>query len=826
MDVSPIVGPQWLRKHRDDVVVVHVTTGAAPERVVAGAVVVDRDRDLAAAPTDAGGRHPLPEPEAFAASLGNAGIAADDTVVAYDNGDGSIAARLVWMLRALGQPAALLDGGLAHWPGETSPDASTRPPVEVAPRPWPADRIATIDEVASAVAEGVPVVDARSPERWRGEVEPLDPVAGRIPGSVNVPFTDNLDAEGRFRDPAALRALYEAVGCKQAPTRSPAAARASPPATTPSRSRLPASARRVSTSAPTASGAATRPARSPRDPADRETCAASCDLLAEAAGDRDRSQSGFMRSWSGWAAAAAVGLLLVLGLAPPAMAQPDIPAFPGAEGFGAIATGGRGGDVVIVDTLEPYGPGSFGEALDPEDCRPRIVVFAVSGVIEGEFDLTCGNVTIAGQTAPGAGITIRGRVDGYGADPGGNLIIRHIRVRSGPPRPDTENFHDAIQLSNNPVLILDHVTASWSVDETVDLFEGGGDITVQWSTIEQSRINPDEPHNYGLIVGPDVRNVSIHHNLFAHHRSRSPAIASGPAEVLNNVDYDVWDGFVHHNPADGEFHIVGNQYLNGPNAENLVPFWFDDEEPGETTYYLADNFVDDPSRDYSATVDYPWGEPYEGFEDIPGEEYATDSPSDFGVRFPVTVQPASEILDPVLAQAGAWPRDAVTVRTVQEVQDRSGEWDAQEPDDLMEGLTPTDAPADADRDGIADAWESEHGLDPSDGSDHATVLAGGYTAIEVYINELADNLVGITSAPVPAPVEADAPAEDSPAEDAAAEDAASAQDPAAPTPAPAPAAPAPATQATSDTGRALAFVAIGAVAALGGVLIGRGVRRR
>ena len=395
-----------------------------------------------------------------------------------------------------------------------------------------------------------------------------------------------------------------------------------------------------------------------------------------------------MRSWSGWAAAAAVGLLLVLGLAPPAMAQPDIPAFPGAEGFGAIATGGRGGDVVIVDTLEPYGPGSFGEALDPEDCRPRIVVFAVSGVIEGEFDLTCGNVTIAGQTAPGAGITIRGRVDGYGADPGGNLIIRHIRVRSGPPRPDTENFHDAIQLSNNPVLILDHVTASWSVDETVDLFEGGGDITVQWSTIEQSRINPDGPHNYGLIVGPDVRNVSIHHNLFAHHRSRSPAIASGPAEVLNNVDYDVWDGFVHHNPADGEFHIVGNQYLNGPNAENLVPFWFDDEEPGETTYYLADNFVDDPSRDYSATVEHPWGEPYEGFEDIPGEEYATDSPSDFGVRFPVTVQPASEILDPVLAQAGAWPRDAVTVRTVQEVQDRSGEWDAQEPDDLHGGPHP------------------------------------------------------------------------------------------------------------------------------------------
>lgn len=101
----------------------------------------------------------------------------------------------------------------------------------------------------------------------------------------------------------------------------------------------------------------------------------------------------------------------------PAAAQDPLPAFPGAQGFGAVATGGRAGDVVIVDTLEPYGPGSLGAALDPEDCGPRIVVFRVSGVIEGELDLTCGDLTIAGQTAPGAGITVRGRIDGYGADP-------------------------------------------------------------------------------------------------------------------------------------------------------------------------------------------------------------------------------------------------------------------------------------------------------------------------------------------------------------------------------------------------------------------------
>ena len=100
---------------------------------------------------------------------------------------------------------------------------------------------------------------------------------------------------------------------------------------------------------------------------------------------------------------------------------PALPAFPGAEGFGAGATGGRGGSVVIVSTLEPFGPGSLGEALAPEVCEPRTVVFRVSGVIEvpgrHDLELTCGNVTIAGQTAPGAGITLNGRIDGYGADP-------------------------------------------------------------------------------------------------------------------------------------------------------------------------------------------------------------------------------------------------------------------------------------------------------------------------------------------------------------------------------------------------------------------------
>jgi pectate lyase len=278
--------------------------------------------------------------------------------------------------------------------------------------------------------------------------------------------------------------------------------------------------------------------------------------------------------------------MAVVGASPGA-AQEPLPAFPGAEGFGAVATGGRGGDVVVVTTLEATGEGSLGAALDPDVCRPRIVVFRVSGVIEGDLDLACGDLTIAGQTAPGAGITIRGRIDGYDASPGGNLIIRHIRVRPGPAEPGTGHLHDAIQLSNNPRVILDHVSASWGTDEVIDLFEGSGDITIQWSTVEESRIDghPDGPHNKGLIIGPGVRRASVHHVLFAHHRDRCPAIASGPAEVIGVVAYDCKDGFVHHNPADGEFHLVGTTHRRGPNVEpgRFVPLFFDDEDPGGTT---------------------------------------------------------------------------------------------------------------------------------------------------------------------------------------------------------------------------------------------------
>ncbi len=438
--------------------------------------------------------------------------------------------------------------------------------------------------------------------------------------------------------------------------------------------------------------------------------------------------------------------LSLLGLSTPAWA---IPAFPGAEGMAGAIEGGRGGQVLKVTTLDAGGPGSLQAALDVEG--PRIIVFDVSGVIEAEeIVITHGQVTIAGESAPGAGITIDGRLSAayeFGTD---DIIVRHIRVRPTAPMGPGEQI-DAMQFSRASDVLLDHVSASFGVDETIDLYESQ-DITVQWSTIESSATSghPEGAHNYGLIQGPDGARASIHHNLFAHQQNRNPALATGPSEVRNNVVYNVRHGFVHHNPASERFSIVGNSYLAGAD-DDLFPFFFDDEAGGtdpDLSYYLADNYIDDPGV-FTGAVDDPWVEPFvhPSFEYLGLDAgYRSETEFDFAAlvpdRIPVTQQSAAEAMPEVLDCAGAWPRDVVTLRSVQDTIDRTGSWGSNVPPDLMEGLIPGEPLPDGDDDGMPDAWEMEHGLDPSDGSDHATVMPSGYTAIESYLHQRAAALVG------------------------------------------------------------------------------------
>lgn len=218
--VPPIVAADWLRRHRAAVAVADVrwyldgrSGRAAYERGhLPGAVFVDLDRWLAAPASAAAGRHPLPRPEVFAEGMGRLGIGDATTVVAYDDAGGGTAARLVWLLRATGRPAALLDGGLRGWDEPLSRVAPVVVPWSTTVRAWPAARLADADAVAAAAAGGRVVIDARAPERYAGEVEPVDARAGHVPGAVNLPFAGNIDETAHFLDREALRARYTGAG--------------------------------------------------------------------------------------------------------------------------------------------------------------------------------------------------------------------------------------------------------------------------------------------------------------------------------------------------------------------------------------------------------------------------------------------------------------------------------------------------------------------------------------------------------------------------------------------------------------------------------------
>jgi len=182
-----------------------------------GAVFVDLEAHLAAHGRPATeGRHPFPTPADFASSMGDLGIGADAVVVAYDDAAGFTSARLVVMLRMLGQDAAVLDGGLVGWSASGRPteagSGSARPTCDVAVREWPAHRFASADETVAAAAAGEAVLDARARERFTGEVAMIDPRPGHIPGARSAPWNAVLGDGPAFRSPADLRAHFSALG--------------------------------------------------------------------------------------------------------------------------------------------------------------------------------------------------------------------------------------------------------------------------------------------------------------------------------------------------------------------------------------------------------------------------------------------------------------------------------------------------------------------------------------------------------------------------------------------------------------------------------------
>jgi pectate lyase len=435
-------------------------------------------------------------------------------------------------------------------------------------------------------------------------------------------------------------------------------------------------------------------------------------------------------------------------------------AFPGAEGWGAVTAGGRGGKVIKVTNLNPSGPGSFAAACAAEG--PRIVVFDVSGVIRDNVRITQPYITIAGQTAPGAGITVEGMISSY--DHGvHDVIIRHLRVRRNR---DKGSGGDCIQIgglgpkkTGTYNVILDHLSLSWGNDEIIDLYHAH-DVTVQWCTVEESddKGHSKGPHNFGIISAAENNGaVSLHHNLWAHHARRVPCLApyreNAASDFCNNLIYNCRGGYAddgHGNRARSPVNLHRNYYKRGPSTlERMYPYALSPQ----MDYYVKDNYFED-----WGAQDHPRHWKFGKQGGVPrwiqfnnnGRELAEPAKAP-----PIRMVDAREVYELVLARAGCWPRDRVTKRTIEEVKTKSGAWGRNAPlaptgDWFLDGLTPGTAPADTDGDGMPDAWEQAHGLDPNDPADATRIVPAGkspadrhqgYTFIEFYVNALADKLV-------------------------------------------------------------------------------------
>lgn len=443
----------------------------------------------------------------------------------------------------------------------------------------------------------------------------------------------------------------------------------------------------------------------------------------------------------------------------------SLAAFPGAEGWGAITQGGRSGKIIKVTNLNPSGPGSLAEACSAEG--PRIVVFDVSGVIRGDVLITKPYITIAGQTAPGAGITIAGKLGTY--DFGvHDVIVRHLRIR--PPR-NTGSGGDAIQMGGMGPdkqgtcnIILDHLSLSWANDETIDLYNAHH-VTVQWCTIEESDDQGHDKgaHNYGIISAAENSGaVSVHHNLWAHHSRRVPCMApyreNATDEFCNNLIYNCRGGYTddgHGAKAKSAVNIYKNYYRRGPQTyDRIYPFALSTA----MSYYVMDNFFEDWGyQNHPKHWKYPnqeGGVPHWVQFNNYGNELTEPAAAPA-----IKTQNAKDIFDIILTSAGCWPRDRVTERTIGEVKTKTGSWGRNAPTELsdewfMKGLAPAETPKDSDMDGMPDEWEKKHGLNPRNGNDSNKIVPEnaseenrqkGYTYIEYYINELADNLLKISS---------------------------------------------------------------------------------
>lgn len=442
----------------------------------------------------------------------------------------------------------------------------------------------------------------------------------------------------------------------------------------------------------------------------------------------------------------------------------EVLAFPTAEGYGKYTVGGRGGKVYEVTNLNDSGEGSLRAAIEAKG--PRTVVFRVSGTIDLKSALNIKNpyITIAGQTAPGDGICIKRYPLNISAD---EVIIRYIRVRLGD---ETKSSDDAITARYRKNIILDHVSASWSIDETMSIYHCEN-VTIQWCMITESlseSTHTKGSHGFGGIWGSNYS--TYHHNLLAHHSSRNPRWASGGGyndyrnNVLYNWGYNSSYGGEKHQVGNPKFsditvNFIGNYYKPGPATDKgkvsyriVNPGSRGDDDYGK--WYVSGNVIEGNKK--VSINNWDGGVQPSGGDKVI-DIIKLDEPWD---AMKINEQSPEDAYNAVLANAGCNKpvRDAVDSRIIDEVRNgnatfegasfkkrgrmadpslKSGIIDSQNDVGGWPELKSLPAPVDSDHDGMPDEWELKKGLNPNDSKDGAEVASNGYTNLENYLNSLA-----------------------------------------------------------------------------------------
>jgi len=442
----------------------------------------------------------------------------------------------------------------------------------------------------------------------------------------------------------------------------------------------------------------------------------------------------------------AIAALCLVALAGPASA---LPVFPGAEGYGTDTVHGRGGIIVEVTNLNDSGAGSLRDACENYTI-PRIIVFRVGGTIT----LTSGNIEfseansyayIAGQTAPGDGIQLKG--DGLWFHNGAHdVVVRHLRIRAGSgANSDCITVYGNETSPNNYTrvynIVVDHCSLYWAADECASTWDYTQGVTFQWCIFAESE------GNYGFISGHgggsetnDLfdKEVALHHNLFAHNQQRNPYVKqgrNGPADIRNNVVYN-WGN---HHAGKVEYgqqaNFVGNYYIEGPDTGfgGMIFEEQDGTNPTGVGIYVDGNIgpfclSGCSGNEWDIGV-YYWN----------GSTHQVCPESLFRIWSPylpasITTQSASDAYTDVLNEAGATlpSRDALDDRIVSEVVAGTGSLGKSSDWPALQGGTP---PTDSDHDAMPDSWETTYGLNPNDASDRNGDLDGdGYTNVEEYLN--------------------------------------------------------------------------------------------